>query len=438
WATLDLAADRRESYLHNIYRMGRAAIEKGRTEGPYAYIIPREQWDPFEAVNLVQVLMKGGVEVEQAQRDFTIDGKRYEKGSFVIYTAQAFRPYLMDLMEKQEYPTRFQYPGGPPETPYDLAGWTLPMQMGVEVDKITGSFKAPTEKVDGTAPYDQGGVSGQGSWGYAVSANTNAAVAVANKMLGAGGTVHRSTQAFKAGKREFPAGSFLLSGAEPLAGALAAQYGLELTALVARPEVPMTRHHRPKVGLYKSWVANMDEGWTRFLMDEYAFDMDTLHDRDIQTRDLSLYDAIILPSQRPATMMHGHSPLEMPLEYTGGLGLEDGLALSNFVKAGGTLIAFDQASSFVIDQFGLPLRDAVGNMDREKFFIPGSLIRTGIDTAHPLAYGMRDTVAVSFNQSRAFAIDRQGKSGEGGTEDFKDAPAPEVQTIATYAAKDLL
>ena len=438
WATLDLAADRRESYLHNIYRMGRSAIGKGRTEGPYAYIIGRQQWDSFEAVNLVNVLLKGGIEVEQAQRDFTIDGKQYEKGSFVIYTAQAFRPYLMDLMEKQEYPTRFQYPGGPPQTPYDLAGWTLPLQMGVDVDKVGEPFEAPTQRVDSRASHYSGTVAGRGSFGYALSANTNASMAVANKMLKAGGTAYRSTTSFKAGKREFPAGSLVLTGEGSLAESLAAEYGLEFTALAAKPEVQLTQHHLPKVGLYKSWVANMDEGWTRFVLEEYAFDMDTLHDRDIQTRDLSGYDAIILPSQRSSSMLHGHSILEMPAGYTGGLGLEGTLALSRFVKSGGTLIAFDRASNFVIDQFGLPLRDAVGSMDREKFFIPGSLIKAGIDTSHPMAYGMRDTVAVSFNQSRAFAIDKQNKTGEGGAEAIKDAPTPVVEVVANYAAKDLL
>src|SRR5690606_17321415 len=280
------------------------------------------------------------------------------------------------------------------------------------------------------ATYYPGSIVGKGSFGYALSANTNASVAVANKMLGAGGSAYRSTQAFKAGKREFPAGSFILTGTETLANSLAAEYGLELTALAARPEVQWTEHRLPKVGLYKSWVANMDEGWTRFIMDEYAFDMDTLHDADIRTLDLSRYDAIILPSQGPKSMLHGHSVLEMPEQYTGGLGLEGSLALSNYVKQGGTLIAFDQASNFVIDQFGLPLSDSVGNMDQDKFFIPGSLVKTGIDTTHPLAFGMRDTVAVSFNRSRAFSIDKQRKTGEGGTEDIKDAPAPEVEVIA--------
>lgn len=438
WATLDLAADRRSSYLYNIYRMGRSAIEKGETEGLFAYIIDKNQWDSFEAVNLVNVLLRGGIEIERATKDFTVNDKKYEKGSYVIYAGQAFRPYLIDLMEKQNYPTRFQYPGGPPDTPYDLAGWTLPMQMGIDVDKIAEPFKAPTEKISGQVDYYEGSVNKNGSFGYALSVNTNASVAATNKILKAGGTAFRAMTEFKSGKETFPAGSFVVSGDKALMESLSKEYGLEFTGLMAKPEVQLTKIHLPKVGLYKSWVSNMDEGWTRFVMDEYAFDLDTLHDKDIKMKDLSKYDAIIIPSQRPGSILHGNSVLDMPEQFTGGVGLDGSMALSNYVEEGGTLIAFDEASDFVIEQFGLPLRDAVEGADSKDFFIPGSLIRTGIDTTNPLAFGMKDTVAVSFNRSRAFVIDKQRKSGEGGKEDIKDAPAPDVKVIATYAAKNLL
>lgn len=439
WATLDLAADRKENYLYNIYKMGKSAIEKGKSEGPFAYIIDKNQWDSFEAVNLVNVLLRGGIEVEQATKDFTVKDKKYEKGTYVIYAGQAFRPYLLDLMEKQDYPTRFQYPGGPPDTPYDLAGWTLPMQMGIDVDKIKETFKAPTEKVSTPqVSYYEGSIAKNGSFGYALNVNTNASVAATNKILKAGGTAFKAMTEFKAGKSTFPAGSFVVSGDEALVESLAKEYGLEITGLAAKPEVQLTKIHLPKVGLYKSWVSNMDEGWTRFVMDEYAFAMDTLHDNDIKTVDLSKYDAIILPSQGTKSILHGNSVLDMPEKFTGGIGLDGSVALSKYVKDGGTLIAFDEASDFVIEQFGLPLRDATEGADSKDFFIPGSLIKTGIDTSHPIAFGMKDTVAVSFNRSRAFTIDKQSKTGEGGKEDIKDAPAPEVEVIATYAAKDLL
>lgn len=438
WAVLDLAADRKENYLYNIFKMGKSAIEKGKTEGPFAYIINKEQWDSYEAVNMINVLRRGGVEVEKATKAFTVNGKKYEKGTYVIYTAQAFRPYLMDLMEKQNYPTRFQYPGGPPDTPYDLAGWTLPMQMGITVDKISEPFKALTETVGPLAAYYEGVVSGKASFGYVLNVNSNASVIATNKILKAGGTAYKSKASFSSGKTTFPAGSFIVTGDAEVIDSLSTEYGLEFAGISAKPNVELTKIHLPKVGIYKSWIANMDEGWTRFVMDEYAFKSDTLHDKQLKTVDLSTYDAIILPSQGAKSILHGFSTLEMPEQFTGGVGLEGTVALSNYVKEGGTLIAYDAASDFVIEQFGLPLRDAVEGADSNDFFIPGSLIKAGINTTNPLAFGMKDTVSVSFNKSRAFIIDKQSKKGEGGDEDIKDAPVPEVEVIANYAAKDLL
>ncbi|WP_419213150.1 M14 family metallopeptidase [Maribacter sp. X9] len=438
WATLDLAADRKSNYLYNIYKMGASAIEKSKKDGPFAYVIPKSQWDAFEAVNLVNVLKRGGIEITQATKNFEVNDKKYEKGSYVIYAGQAFRPYLMDLMEKQDYPTRFQYPGGPPDTPYDLAGWTLPMQMGVAVDKIAEPFEADTEMLTELTDYAEGDVSGKADFGYLLSANTNASVIATNKVLNSGGAAYKTKAAFTSRKTTFPAGSYIVSGGSASIDSLASTYGLELTGLSSKPDVELTKIHSPKVGLYKSWVSNMDEGWTRFVMDEYAFETDTLHDRDIQTADLSQYDVLILPSQRVKSLLHGNSVLEMPEKFTGGLGLEGALALSNYVKNGGTLMAFDEASNYVIEQFGLPLKDATEGADSKDFFIPGSLIKTGIDTTHPLAFGMQDTVAVSFNKSRAFVIDKQEKKGEGGTEEIKDAPAPEIEVIATYAKNNLL
>ncbi len=128
----------------------------------------------------------------------------------------------------------------------------------------------------------------------------------------------------------------------------------------------------------------------------------------------------------------------MPEPYTGGLGLEGALALETYVKAGGTLIAFDEASDFAIEQFGLPVRNVVRNVPSKSFFIPGSLIRTVVDTQHPLAYGMADTVAASFSRSRAFEVVKQERKGEGGTEEIEKTPPPPVTMVARYADKDLL
>jgi hypothetical protein len=132
---LDVAADRPQQFLYNIYEMGRDAIEAGESGDPYAYVIPPEQWHPGEAHNLVNILRQGGVRVERATASFEAGGDSYPSGSFVVPAAQAFRPFVMDLLEPQNYPTR-RTETGEPETPYDPAGRTPPKPMATPTNEV--------------------------------------------------------------------------------------------------------------------------------------------------------------------------------------------------------------------------------------------------------------------------------------------------------------
>ncbi|WPP49271.1 M14 family metallopeptidase [Catalinimonas niigatensis] len=433
-ATLSIGADRKDKWLYDMYKMGRDAIEK--EDDTFAYIVPAEQWDSGEAHNLVNILMQGGVEVHQATRDFAAENKSYKKGDFILYGGQAFRPYVKDLMEKQEYPDQRLYPGGPPKTPYDLAGWTLPMQMGVEVAKVKDAFDAKTQLLQDFAKPATGKVT-SASFGYALSHRENSSTLAVNKLLAEGEKVHWLSEA--SGNME--SGTIIVekqSNTEQFIKGLAEELGLNFEAVNAKPEVSLYTLQQPKVGLYKSWDANMDEGWTRWLLDQYAFVYDTLHDQDVREADLSQYHAIIIPDQSPQAILHGHSPHTMPDEYTGGMGLAGTLALQNYIEQGGTLITFDEASDFAIQQFGLPVKNVTSSLASKDFFIPGSLIKAIVKTEHPLAYGMQDTVAASFSHSRAFEIVRQSREGEGGKEDIEKAPEPSVETLVSYAKDDLL
>ena len=433
-ATLSIGADRKDKWLYNMYKMGRDAIEK--EDDNFAYVIPAEQWDTGEAYNLVNVLMQGGVEVHRASRDFEAGGKSYQKGDFILYGAQAFRPYLKDLMEKQEYPDLRLYPGGPPKTPYDLAGWTLPLQMGIEADKISEEFDVRATKLNDFVTVPAGEVA-QTDYGYALSHQDNASALAVNKLLAAGESVYWMAEASGA----MEAGTIVIekaSGTEQKVEELANTLGLDFMAVDSEPGVELHQLQQPKIGLYKSWRANMDEGWTRWLLDQYEFVYDTLHDADMQSADLSQYHAIIIPDQDPHSILHGHAPNTMPEEYTGGMGLEGALAIQDYVKQGGTLITFDEASDFAIQQFGLPLKNVTAGLSSKDFFIPGSLIKAVVKTGHPLTYGMQDTVAASFSRSRAFEIVKQDREGEGGKEDIEYAPEPPVETLVSYAEDDLL
>ncbi|MEK6477349.1 M14 metallopeptidase family protein [Catalinimonas sp. 4WD22] len=433
-ATLSIGADRKEKWLYDMYKMGRDAIEN--EEDAFAYVIPAEQWDSGEAYNLVNILMQGGVEVHQASRDFEAGGQSFKKGDFVLYGAQPFRPYVKDLLEKQEYPDLRLYPGGPPKTPYDLAGWTLPLQMGVEAVKVEDEFEARTDELDEFVSLPQGEVN-SGSYGYALSHRDNSSALAVNKLLAEGEKVYWLSEA----SNDMEAGTIIIekqSNTEVQLNTLAEELGLDFMAVNSEPSASLYSLQKPKIGLYKSWDANMDEGWTRWLLDQYEFDYDTLHDEEMRNADLSQYHAIIIPDQSPGEILHGHAPNTMPEEYTGGMGLAGTLALQNYVEKGGTLITFDEASDFAIQQFGLPVKNVTSGLDSKSFFIPGSLIKAVVKSGHPLTYGMQDTVAASFSRSRAFEIVRQSREGEGGKEDIEKAPEPLVETLVSYAKDDLL
>ena len=198
-----------------------------------------------------------------------------------------------------------------------------------------------------------------------------------------------------------------------------------------------TKLSMPKVGIYKSWMANMDEGWTRWILEQYNFPLDTLHNKDIQKGDLSKYSAIILPSQSGNGILHGHMPNTMPEEYTGGIGLSGTLALKKYVENGGRIIALDASSDFVINQFGLPLRNAVSSVPSTSFFIPGSLVSLKVDD-DPLTMGMQKNSVAYFVRSRAFSIVELSKTGEGGVEQRKQPPSQPVKVLARYAKENIL
>ncbi len=390
--------------------MGRDAIEAGE-EGTRFYVIPGDQPHFDEAINLVNILLEGGIEIDQATESFRVGDRRYAAGSWIIPAAQAFRPYIIDLLEAQKYPDTRLDPSGSIRPPYDIAGWTLPMQMGVLVDRITEAPDVDAERVQELVAPSPGGVDGNASWGYALDRTTNVAVTVANALMDAGERVYVATEDSDAGA----AGSFIIEAGDGTADrveALAERHGLTFDGLRREPDAERSALSRPVVGLYKSYVASMDEGWTRWVLEEHGFDVVSLHDADVRTADLSSLDAIILPHpdgrvffrDDVSEMLNGHSPGSMPDGYTGGMGLEGALAIRRFAENGGTVLAFGGAVDFAISQLGIPIRDVVGSASRSDFSIPGSLLRATVDTSDPLAWGMDADVAVNFVNGSAFDV----------------------------------
>ena len=399
-AVLDHAARNREHWLRTFLAVNRRACARSE---PFAFIVPAGQRDPLAAARLLEVLRQGGVELGRARVPFVADGRGYEAGGYVVLLSQPASGFAKSLLERQRYPDLRSCPGCPPRRPYDGTAHTLPLLLGVDVVAAASPFTADLEPVEAVhvAP---GRIEGDGPR-FALG-HGGGELRALGRLLAAGVRVGWTLEPFAEDGRALPPGTLLVSASarralEPLA------HQLGLAARSVRSSPRALRLRVPRVGLYRSWVPSIDEGWTRFIFEEeMGVAYRTLHDREIRGGRLrERFDAIVLPDQPAAVLLGGHPPGSMPEEYTGGLGPEGVTALRAFVGEGGTLVALDSASGFAIEQLGLRVRDALAGVDTSVFFCPGSILRATFDTGHPLAQGLDAETPVWFDSSPAFEVE---------------------------------
>jgi hypothetical protein len=397
-AVLDTAAKYREVLLFNRYQAGRDNIERFRNEPPFAYVIPQEQHDPPTAAILVEKLLINGIEVHLAAQPFAANGREY-RNAWVVLMDQPFSPLVKELFEPQHYPDLRESPNGPPIRPYDVAGWTLPMQMGVEVaavlKPVTQEQRAGLEPIK-EATFPDGGVQGTGA-AYVIGHRANAGFKAINEALKAGAQVGFA-------KADGEAGAMVVSGIDRQRLAeIARKYSVNAVA-VAKPPQDEVSTKKPRVGLYRSWVPDIDEGWTRWILEDYGFAPVTLRNGDIQAGHLrERLDAIIIPDAMPRSILDGYAPGSIPGEYAGGLGTAGVDALRSFVDGGGTLIAFNNASLMAIDELHLPVANILSGLSNDQFYCSGSLLRVELrDPGHPALWGMPREPIIMFERGPAF------------------------------------
>lgn len=443
---LDIASLRSEEFIFNKYQMGRDAIESGEQGDPFAYVVPTDQWDRPEAVEMLRVLDRGGIEIHRATSGFTAGGQSYDAGSYILFVGQAYQAHLNDMMKPQDYPERTQYPGGPPDPPYDMAGWTLPIQMGVESHIIDEPFDAPVEQVD-EVPTATAEVLGSGADYYLLAPRSNFAAKAVNGLLDERHEITRTGSSFTYNGAEYPDGTFVVasegSATDALVQELSRELGVDFQGVAERPDVHGYALSQPRVAKYRSWVKNIDGGWTRWIFDQYEFDYDELHNEDIQNGALTDYDILIMPAAPARTILRGHSEGNMPEQYVGGLGTRGASAIQEFAEQGGTVLAWDGSTDFLIEQLDLPVRNVVEGVSRDRFFIPGSLLNIEVDHSHPIGYGMQETAGAWFvdrrgSQSRSFDILSPAEVHDPHEEEPRRAPAPRAEVIAEYAKENLL
>jgi hypothetical protein len=476
-AILDYASRYREPLLFNIYRMGRNAIERGsgdhwtvhpqlievvkaaaakdsaldtvrtaRTRDgrvptkyfallrdpalrdPRGYILPADQPDIPTATTFVNALIKNGVTVLRATRDFEVAGKRYPAGSYVVKAAQAFRPHVLDMFEPQDHPNDFQYPGGPPVPPYDNAGWTLAYQMGVQFDRILDGFGGPFEPIAGLAAVPAGTVNHpEGAAGFLLSHQVNDAAIATNRLLAAGQEVDWVTQAVSVDGRTYAAGAIFIPAtgtSVPLIRQLARELGLRFDGVAAAPARDALRLHPLRIGLWDRYGGSIPSGWTRWLLERYEFPFEVVYPPTLDAGKLAdRYDVLVFPDGAIPSAPGDRAddtedflgpppaPETVPPEYRGRLGRvtvqKTVPLLRQFLADGGTIVAIGSSTAIGLHA-GLPVANHLAldgkPLPRSKFYVPGSVLQVRVDTTRPLAYGMPGRVDVFFDNSPAFDL----------------------------------
>ena len=406
FACLRHAARNRDRWLTNFYTISKRAVE--RKEPPFAFLVPLEQDDLPTAIAMLQVLRKGMVEIHQAIKPFTADGIPYPAGTYVIPLTQPYGSYAKTLLEVQHYPVRYQYPGGPPLPPYDTTAHTLPLLMGVKTITVMSPFTAKMEPLEEILLPKGKVIGGTAKYAYLLSHQSNNSVLAVNRLLKDGYKVYWSTDDATVDRQFFPAGTVVIPQADELdtkIKTLASELGLNFfsinKALPARGYLLKT----PRIGLYKSWSASVNEGWTRWILEQWEFPYQSLYDNGVREGKLTeKFDVIILPDQSPSAIINGIPPGRYPPEYCGGMGKSGVDNLKQWVYSGGTLIALNSASQLPIEHFWLPVRNSLEGVPQNKFAAPGSILKVVVDRLHPIAYGYPRETNVMFWRGLAFEL----------------------------------
>jgi hypothetical protein len=396
-ALVRLAARDRINVIDRFVSVGQRAIEAGLAGNPFAYVLPPDQRDPEAWSTLANVLAAGGVEVWRAAESFTADGQTYVAGSLVVPMGQPYRAHAKDLLEAQHYTPVADRP------PYDVAGWTLPFTMGVRADVVNTPFRANLVKVDSVTP-TPGRIEGSGEI-FFLKNRTNAESRAVAALLAAGQMV------------TVVGDSLMVRGprARAILGEHAARHGFTVTAVRTAPAngLGVTRQRLPRIGLYQPWTGNIDEGWTRWLFEQYGISYTTLHDADVKKGGLrQRFDVIVLPDADGSSILRGVDSTRIPLQYAGGIGEVGAGAVSEFVRGGGTLVCLDGSSNFAITRLNLPvvnvLAGEASGPEVLRFYAPGSIfgvVLGGVEGPRsPVTLGVSDSLQVYFENSAAFTV----------------------------------
>jgi len=441
FSVVDAAAKYKYDFLFNRYQAARDVIAMYRDGPPYGYFVPQQQRDPVAAVEMLRRLAFNGVLVHQLDRAVQYEGRTIPAGTWVLPMDQENANYLRQLFAVQDYPDLRQYPEGPPDQPYDVSGWTLPYQMDVRVIEaaapLTEEVRSAMNVVQGEVVPWNADVADAAIFdsplGVGYNSNPNAAgiEPLPGRATGGGGALvvdPAQNNAFKAvnrtwqqgGRVRFQPGTPGDSGTPGTSGryVITNLGGSAINSMVSdyalqaeRTGAVGTATSQPRIGLYRPWQASIDEGWTRWLLERFGFEFASVYNHDVIAGDLrSRFDILIFADMRARQILEGYAKGSVPPRYVGGIGEEGIRAIDEFVRTGGTLVTWNSGSLFAIDALHLPVENVVADIERDEFFMSGSLLEMEIDPSHPVMSGMPERGKMFVSRSPVFST-KEGFEG---------------------------
>ena len=431
-STLDYAAKYKYDLLYNRYQAGRNTIRKYELAPPYAYFVPEAQRDPIAPVEMLRRLAFNGVNVYQLTKAVQHDGIDHPKGTWVIPMNQEFAELARQVLDIQTYPDLREYPKGPPEQPYDAAGWTLPFMMDVKVTSAASPLTSEIrqamrlcqgnaiawnnpagrdDEVDATL-FDSvpgkgfdtdpvaagimpapGRITGSGMHLIVNPAENNAFRAI-NSALRSDAPVR-----FLARKGEEPS-RYLITG---ISNFVQDEWAEDLALQAERTRNLPGQRIQTRIALYRPWRPSMDEGWTRWLLESYGFTFANIRNADFQHGDLrKRFEVIVFADIDAETILNGFGKGSVPPRYQGGLGTVGVRNLDEFVRSGGTLICMNKSCAFAIEQLHLPVKNVVDGLERKDYFVGASIVQVDVDQSHPVMAGMPARAKVFVDSSPVF------------------------------------
>lgn len=413
WGLLDMAARNKDTILQNAYLKAKRQTALGASGTSAAYLIRPDQHDPLTVVRAINKLLVQGIDIQKATQDFTVNGSNYPAGTYCIPLNQPKMGVIKTLLGRTLYPDDAwtRQPDGTPQRPYDSATDTMAEFMGVEAVPVNGNIEGNFETVMAPEPLI-GEVVGISQVGYLFDGRLNDSFKVLNRLFDQGVEVSCLHETVVAGDEKFPAGAFVAAaGTEDLLTEIAQECGVTFHALEGALEIEKGEVRRARIGMYQRyWGGNMDEGWTRLVLEQFGFPYQTLKDEEIKAGNLNeCIDVLILPDDS-TDMIIGDNTADrlrenpVPPEYRSGIGEEGVKAIKEFVDNGGTLVTLNQACNFAIEKLDLPVQNVVAGKSAKEFYCPGSTLHANIDTTHRLTYGMPDEGLIFFWSGPSFRV----------------------------------